>query len=63
MRIAIESEDDLAERIPDKENHSLYLDNSHTIEIKASGFCIRLSNSVHPDLLKTLLKTLKESVC
>lgn len=63
VRIAIESEDDLAERIPDKENHSLYLDNSHTIEIKVSGFCIRLSNSVHPDLLKTLLNTLKESVC
>ena len=63
VRIAIKSEVDPAERIPNKENHSLYLDKSHTIEIKVSGFCIRLSNSVHPDLLKTLLKTLKEPVC
>lgn len=46
-----------------KKNCSLYLDNSHTIEIEADGLLIRMSNEIKPLLLKMLMDTLKESLC
>ena len=63
VQIAIESEISPAELIPDKRNNSMYLDNSHTIEIEAKGLMIRMSNTVQPSLLKVLMDTLKESLC
>ena len=46
-----------------KKNCSLYLDNSHTIEIEANGLRIRISNDIQPVLLKTLMAVLRESTC
>lgn len=63
VRIAITPEHSLAEPIPEKENRSMCLDNSHTIEIEGNGLCIRMNNAVHPVLLKALMEVLKEPVC
>ena len=63
VRIAITPDHSLAELIPERENRSMYLDNSHTIEIEGNGLCIRMSNAVHPVLLKALMEVLKESAC
>ena len=52
-----------AELVSDKDNSSMYLDNSHTIEIEARGLRIRMSNTVHPSLLKILMDVLKEPLC
>ena len=63
VRIAIEPEHTPAELVSMKKNCSLYLDNSHTIEIEADGLLIRMSNEIKPVLLKMLMDTLKESLC
>ena len=63
VQITIEPEDSPAELLPHAENSSMYLDNSHTIEIEADGLLIRMSNEIKPVLLKVLMDTLKESLC
>ena len=63
VQIAIEPETPPAELVSDKDNSSMYLDNPHTIEIEASGLMIRMSNTVHPSLLKILMDALKEPLC
>ena len=52
-----------AELLPNARNRSMYLDNSHTIEIEAKGLLVRMSNDVQPVLLKLLLDALKEPLC
>ncbi len=63
VRIAIEPETHPAELVSDKDNHSIYPDNSHTIEIEAGGLMIRMNNTVSPSLLNILMNALKESLC
>ena len=63
VQIAIEPEHSPAELLPHTGNSSMYLDNSHTIEIEADGLLIRMSNEIKPVLLKMLMDTLKESLC
>ena len=63
VQIAIEPETPPAELVSDKDNSSMYLDNPHTIEIEARGLMIRMSNTVHPSLLKILMDALKEPLC
>lgn len=63
VQIAIEPDKSQAELISMERNNSLYLDNSHTIEIEADGLRIRMSNDVQPVLLRTLMDVLKESIC
>ena len=63
VQIAIEPESSPAERISDNGSSSLHLENSHTIEIEADRFLIRMSNEIKPVLLKILMDTLKESLC
>ena len=63
VQIAIEPEASPAELISDNESNSIHLDNSHTIEIKAKGLLIRISNTIQPTLLKVLMDALKEPLC
>lgn len=42
---------------------SMYLDNSHTIEISINGMQIKLNNSVNPILLDRLLYSLRAPLC
>lgn len=63
VQIAIEPETSPAELLPNARNRSMYLDNSHTIEIEAKGLLIRMNNTVQPMLLKILMEALKEPVC
>ena len=63
VQIAIEPEAPPTELDSDKANRSMYLDNSHTIEIEARGVMIRMNNTVHPSLLKILMDALKEPLC
>ena len=63
VQIAIEPEIPPAELVSHGDNRSMYLDNSHTIEIEADGLLIRMSNEIKPLLLKMLMDTLKESLC
>ena len=63
VQITIEPEDSPAELLPHAGNRSMYLDNSHTIEIEAKGLLIRMSNDVQLVLLKLLLDALKEPLC
>ena len=63
VQIAIEPETPPAELISTERNNSLYLDNSHTIEIEAKGLRIRMNNDIQPILLRTLMDVLKEPVC
>ena len=62
-QIAIEPELSPAELFQDERSSSMYLDNSHTIEIEAKGLTIRMSNTVQPMLLKILMDALKEPLC
>ena len=55
VQIAIEPELSPAELFQDERSSSMYLDNSHTIEIEAKGLTIRMSNTVQPMLLKILM--------
>ena len=63
VQIAIEPETSPAELLQDERSSSMYLDNSHTIEIEAKGLLIRMSNEIQPVLLKVLMDALKEPVC
>ena len=63
VQIAIEPENSLEELLPHAGTGSMYLDNSHTIEIEAKGLLIRMNNNVQPVLLKVLMNALKESLC
>ena len=63
VQIAIEPENSPEELLPHAGTGSMYLDNSHTIEIEAKGLLIRMSNDVQPVLLKLLLDALKEPLC
>ena len=63
VQIAIEPETPPAELISTERNNSLYLDNSHTIEIEVKGLRIRMNNDIQPILLRTLMDVLKEPVC
>ena len=63
VQIAIEPELSPAELFQDERSSSMYLDNSHTIEIEAKGLTIRMSNTVQPMLLKILMDALKEPLC
>ena len=63
VQIAIEPETSPAELISNKANSSMYLDNSHTIEIEVRGLIIRMNNTVHPSLLKIRMDALKEPLC
>lgn len=63
VQIAIEPDQSPAELILMEQNNSLYPDNSHTIEIEASGFRIRMGNDVQPVLLRTLMDALKKPIC
>ena len=63
VQIAVEPDKSPAELISMEKNSSLYLDNSHTIEIEVNGLRIRISNDVQPVLLRTLMDVLKVSTC
>ena len=63
VQIAIEPENSPEELLPHAGTSSMYLDNSHTIEIEAKGLLIRMNNNVQPVLLKVLMNALKESLC
>lgn len=63
VQIAIEPEHSPAELLPHIGNSSMYLDNSHTIEIEAKGLLIRVGNDVQLVLLKLLMDALKEPLC
>ena len=63
VQIAIEPENSPEELLLHAETGSMYLDNSHTIEIEAKGLLIRMNNNVQPVLLKVLMNALKESLC
>ena len=63
VQIAIEPERFPEEVLPDSGTTSMYLDNSHTIEINAKGLLIRVNNTVQPMLLKILMEALKEPLC
>ena len=63
VQIAIEPDKSPAELVSMEQNNSLYLDNSHTIEIETNGLRIRMSNDVQPVLLRTLMDVLRESIC
>ena len=63
VQIAIEPENSPEELLPPTGTSSMYLDNSHTIEIEAQGLLIRMSNHVQPVLLKILMNALKEPLC
>ena len=62
VQIAIEPENSPEELLPHAGTGSMYLDNSHTIEIEAKGLLIRMNNNVQPVLLKVLMNALKESL-
>ena len=49
--------------IPSEEMSSMYLDNSHTIEITVSGMNIKLNNSVNPVLLERIMYSLRAPLC
>lgn len=49
--------------LPSQEMSSMYLDNSHTIEITVNGMNIKLSNSVNPVLLERMMYSLRASLC
>ena len=55
VQIAIEPEHSPAKPLPYTGNSSMYLDNSHTIEIEADGLLIRMSNEIKP-LLNILVR-------
>ena len=63
VQIAIEPERFPEEVLPDSGTTSMYLDNSHTIEINAKGLLIRVNNTVQFMLLKILMEALKEPLC
>lgn len=63
VQIAVEPETPPAELGLNTGSSSMYLGNSHTIEIEAKGLLIRMGNDVQPALLKILMNVLKEPSC
>lgn len=57
--VRIDIQEDLPLELPRECESSVHLDNSHTIEIEMKGLSIRMNNSVHPELLRILLMTLR----
>ena len=49
--------------LPSKEMSSMYLDNSHTIEITVNGMRIKLNNSVNQVLLERIMYSLRAPLC
>lgn len=49
--------------LPSQEMSSMYLDNSHTIEINVNGMSIKLNNSVNPALLERIMFSLRAPLC
>lgn len=49
--------------LPSEEMSSMYLDNSHTIEITVNGMSIKLNNSVSPVLLERIMYSLRAPLC
>ena len=49
--------------LPSEEMSSMYLDNSHTIEITVDGMIIKLNNSVNPVLLERIMCSLRAPLC
>ena len=63
VQITIEPEDSPAELLPHAENSSMYLDNSHTIEISMKDITVRISNDADPVLLTRTFRMLQEFSC
>lgn len=63
VQIAIEPDKSPAELISMERNNSLYLDNSHTIEIAVKDITIRIRNDAEPALLTRTFQILLESLC
>ena len=63
VRIAIEPEHTPAELVSMKKNCSLYLDNSHTIEVAIKDITVRISNDADPVLLTRTFRLLQELSC
>lgn len=49
--------------LPCEDISSMYLDNSHTIEIAVNGMVIKLNNSVNPVLLERIMYSLRAPLC
>ena len=63
VQITIEPEDSPAELLPHAENSSMYLDNSHTIEVSMKDITVRISNDADPVLLTRTFRMLQEFSC
>lgn len=63
VEVSISSDIIQSKTIPSGEMSSMYLDNSHTIEITVSGINIKLNNSVEPVLLERIMYSLRAPLC
>ena len=63
VQIAIEPETSPAELLPHAGNRSMYLDNSHTIEVAMKDITVRISNDADPILLTRTFRMLQEFSC
>ena len=63
VQIAIEPETSPAELLPNARNRSMYLDNSHTIEVSMNDVTIRISNDADPVLLTKTFRLIRETSC
>ena len=63
VQIAIEPETSPAELLPNARNRSMYLDNSHTIEVAIKDITVRISNDADPVLLTRTFRMLQEFSC
>ena len=63
VQIAIEPETSPAELLPNARNRSMYLDNSHTIEVAIRDITVRISNDADPVLLTRTFRMLQEFSC
>lgn len=63
VEVSITSDIIQSKTLPSEEMSSMYLDNSHTIEITVSGMNIKLNNSVNPVLLERIMYSLRAPLC
>ena len=63
VQIAIEPELSPAELFQDERSSSMYLDNSHTIEVSMKDITVRISNDADPVLLTRTFRMLQEFSC
>lgn len=63
VEVAITPDIIQSKTLPSEEMSSMYLDNSHTIEITVSGMNIKLNNSVNPVLLERIMYSLRTPLC